>query len=135
MGLDQAFFIKDEDTIIGAVIVSQLISHSSQWFLHALVIEKKYRNKGLARKLLSFVEAYFTQLKSRVYEDELPHEYLPITIICFASESLSSLYQKQQYKMLKSTEYDVGLSTHLYKRFITYQNKNNTLRVFSKHLA
>lgn len=67
--LDQLWVLKDADTIIGSVVVSEKIDDEYkviEWltpnakniYIHRLAIHPNQQGKGLAQKLMDFAEAY-----------------------------------------------------------------------------
>jgi len=112
MGLDTVYFIKHENNIIASVIVSLLKKHNTQYFLHALVVDKKHRNHGLATELLNYCDI--------IGQD----------IICFAAKSLDGLYLRAGYNLACPKQLN---ETNLL-RYHQYQKSKPSLQVFIKQL-
>jgi len=112
LGLDHTYFIKDKSRIIASVILSKILPESSYYFLHALVVDGTYRNKGIAKKLLNYVLS----------------KHSPA--ICFAEPVLSSLYKHA--KMLKVSDKLLmnNIPEHLSLRFNVYLKKQPSLQIF-----
>jgi GNAT superfamily N-acetyltransferase len=112
MGFDTVYFIKHNETIIACVIVSQLKLYNSQYFLHALVVDKQYRKQGIATRLLN------------------SHHINAQQIICFAGKELSMLYKNANYDLASSKQLN---ETNLL-RYQQYQKSKPNLQVFIKRL-
>jgi GNAT superfamily N-acetyltransferase len=110
MGLDTVFVIRYEGEIIASVIISLLKKQYTQYFLHALVVDKKYRKQGLATKLLNYCNTN------------------GLDIICFAVDSMSGLYLGAGYT--RSCQNKLNETNLL--RFHQYQKSKPTLQVFIK---
>lgn len=124
MGGDHVFIIyktatsQSSQNIVAAVMLSQVIPKAQQWFLHALVVNSAYQQQGLALRLLTDV-ADWVHSTSSAYD-----------IVCFADKSLLPLYQKAHYQALHEKSLANELSSHLYTRFIGYQQKSPQLCAF-----
>jgi len=112
MGFDTVYFIKHNETIVACVIVSQFKQCNSQYFLHALVVDKHYRNQGFATQLLNSHYIHARQ------------------IICFAVKELSMLYINANYYLASSKQLN---ETNLL-RYQQYQKSKPNLQVFIKRL-
>ncbi|MDO6428711.1 GNAT family N-acetyltransferase [Thalassotalea sp. 1_MG-2023] len=113
MGYDSCYIIKqNDDEIIAAIIVSQLVKGNQQALLHGLYVSCKYRNEGLATKLLEHCI--------------IKHKIL----VCFANNNLQELYQKVGFSMLQEKEVEQHLNTSLITRFNHYQQNQPFLRAF-----
>lgn len=108
MGLDHCYFIEHENMIIASVIISRMCPENDHFLLHALVIDKHYRKKGFAKRLLT-----------KVCTEHHP-------IICFAKEHLSPLYFSANFKNIQAHQ----LTSLFKERFKTYQTKKTELLIF-----
>lgn len=122
IGFDNCYLIKNNEEIIASVIISRCdvdresivnLANKSQYFLHALVVAPAYRGAGLASMLIQSV---------------LPR-YHPL--VCFAQDSLSTLYLKQGFSALESTHIKQVLLPALFNRYCQYLSKESSLTVFS----
>ena len=112
MGFDTVYFIKHNDAVIAAVIISQIKKCNSQYFLHALVVDKQYRNCGLATQLLKYHHIHAQQ------------------ITCFAATQLKELYLNANYYLASSKQ----LNETNFLRYQQYQKSKPNLQVFIKQL-
>lgn len=112
MGLDTVYFIKYEGDIIASVIVSLMKKNNSQYLLHALVVDKKYRNQGLATQLINYCDVNGQD------------------IICFAISSIGKIYLNAGYHLGCSKQLN---ETNLL-RYQQYQKSKPSLQVFIKQL-
>ena len=126
MGLDKSYIIKSPITgdIIASVIISKIRAYNHQYFLHALVVDALYQNKGLATALINYVSTIHQPL------------------VCFSIKSLSKLYLQAGMKeliteLVEPEHIDVAkgkfkLSTELSTRYSVYSKKQKSLTVFIK---
>jgi len=110
LGLDSVYIIKDEQEIIGAVIISAIEKSNNQLFLHALVIKQEFRHKKLATRLIQHVR--------------LHHEKQQL--FCFAQEHLAHFYQQNGFSQVS----EHLLLQPLLRRYSRYKKTNNMLLVF-----
>ncbi|MEW6990922.1 GNAT family N-acetyltransferase [Colwelliaceae bacterium 6441] len=113
LGIDHCYYIQDKNEVVASVIISKIEQNSHYSFLHALVVKSAYQHRGLATKMLTFVQ-----------ECHRP-------IVCFAHVEMTELYTKKA-KMIKLKEQDVitELPKHLKGRLISYKKKQPQLQVF-----
>ena len=112
IGLDYCYLLINKNAIIGSVIISQITPENAQYFLHALVIDSRYKNQGLASSLITFASTMHSP------------------IICFAHEQLSPLYLANQFTHLALNQVDNQLTEQISIRFNTYRKKQPNLNVF-----
>jgi len=112
LGFDNVYIIKCEEVIIAAVIVSALEQDNPQLFLHGLVVDDKFRQQGLAGRLLKHIRSI--------------HSSQPV--ICFASVELSEFYHKNGFKLSQVKQ----LFPPLLSRYLQYKKTNNELLVFNQ---
>jgi len=110
LGFDTVYIIKHEGVIIAAVILSALIKDNSQLFLHGLVVDKNFLHQGLASDLL--------QYSQNIHSAK--------SIVCFANNELSELYQKNGFALSNEKK----LLSPLLARYLQYKKTNNALLVF-----
>lgn len=111
LGLDNVYLLKDTSEIIGAVIISTLSKNSQQSFLHALVIERAFRQQTLASQLLTFA---FTQ-----------HQHQEI--FCFADETLNHFYLQNSFEKISEHQ----LPAPLLVRFLRVKKTKKNLLAFT----
>ena len=121
-GLDTVFIAKHEQQIIGSLIVSQIEPENGQYLLHGFIIDKNYRNMGVAASLHQFAVTSLVEEHTREKQHSI-HE-----ITCFADKSLADFYHKLGY----NTQAQGHLNDTLLPRFIAYQKHQNELVIFSK---
>jgi len=114
LGFDNVYVIKHEEVIIAAVIVSALEKDNPQLFLHALVVDDKFRQQGLASKLLKHIRSIHSSQE----------------VICFASIELSKFYQKSGFELCQEKQ----LCPPLLSRYLQYKKTNNELLVFNQKI-
>ena len=107
MGLDTTYLAKDDEEIIGAVIVSRLKKENQQVLLHALVVRQSYQRKGIAKLLLAQCTKQISNIR------------------CFANPNLAEFYRKVNFLPVCADE----LSEELLVRYINY-SKHQTLMIF-----
>ncbi|MDT0604784.1 GNAT family N-acetyltransferase [Thalassotalea castellviae] len=112
LGHDQCYFVKKNNTIIAAVMVSKIAEQFRHYFLHALVVDEKFQHQGIASLLLNHANKRHQPL------------------ICFANNSLETLYTHNDFEKLSVLEYETVIPQHLLLRFIGYKNKQSQLQVF-----
>jgi GNAT superfamily N-acetyltransferase len=114
MGLDNGYFIKNENTdeIIASVIISKITTRNHQYFLHALVVDPLHQKKGLATALITYASA------------------LHQPIVCFADKTLSTFYQQAGMQMINTKLLNEKLSAELSVRYDIYSSKNKSLAAF-----
>jgi GNAT superfamily N-acetyltransferase len=112
IGYDHCYFIRHNQTIIAAMIVSKIALQHRHYFLHALVVDKQFQHQGLATQLLQHAI--------------IQHQPL----ICFADESLSAFYTQNHMLKLTDIQKTENLPEHLLLRYKVYQNKQSQLKVF-----
>ncbi|WP_448550041.1 GNAT family N-acetyltransferase [Thalassotalea fusca] len=101
MGLDTAYIAKQQEEIVGAVIVSRIVEDNQQPLLHGLVVDRQYQRLGIAQLLLNQCQANFNEIR------------------CFASPRLAEFYHK--VKFVQGGETD--LSPTLALRYQQYSCK------------
>jgi GNAT superfamily N-acetyltransferase len=112
IGYDQCYFIKINNTIMAAVMVSKIAEHHQHYFLHALVVDNKFQHQGIASLLLKHVN-----------ERHQP-------LLCFANAPLEAFYTKNDFVKLLPSAYETMLPQHLFLRFNGYKKKQSQLQVF-----
>lgn len=115
MGYDTCYAAYIDEQMIGCVILSDIgkiedKNTQDPLFLHALVVDKNFRNKGVASNLLSHVNS------------------LHKSTICFASGELKQLYFSNEFTMRQSDE----LTEPFKSRYINYKNKQPDLFIFHR---
>lgn len=105
VGFDTSYQVLNEDKIIASAIISYQTKENQQALLHALVVDKNYRNIGIAKQLISHICKQ--------------HNH----IVCFCSLELIKLYQQFNFNLCSEND----LSTMNKFRFLTYQQKNKLL--------
>ncbi|QBG36720.1 GNAT family N-acetyltransferase [Litorilituus sediminis] len=113
IGLDHCYFIKHQNIIIACVIVSKLTQDNPQYLMHALFVDKEFRQQSLASQLIQHVTSKHSPL------------------ICFAKQALSKLYLINNMRAICDTQAQSSLSTALQLRFNSYKNKEPSLTVFA----
>jgi len=113
IGLDHCYYVKSAGDIVAAVIISQIKPNLNQLLLHGLVVDKKFRLKGVASRILTFLKQKYKLL------------------ICFADKDLVSFYQDNDFHLICISE----LNDELSGRYKQYQLKNNQLLIFKYALA
>jgi len=98
--------------IIACVIVSQLESNNSQFFLHGLVVERSNQKQGLATCLIKHALTNHN------------------TIVCFAQPSLSKLYTQHGMTVISEEMISETLTPLLKLRFCAYRKKHASLLAF-----
>jgi len=110
LGFDRVYIVKDEQEIIGAVIISAIEENNPQLFLHALVIKQEFRQKKLATQLIQYVRRHHNNQQ----------------LFCFAQEELAHFYQQNGFSQVA----EHLLLQPLLMRFFRYKKTNNMLLVF-----
>ncbi|OUS33043.1 hypothetical protein A9Q98_00040 [Thalassotalea sp. 42_200_T64] len=107
IGDDVCYFIQNDNTAEQELIACVIISYQqSTPFLHALVVNKDYRSKGLATSLVSHCQQQFQQ------------------ITCFVELPLTKWYLQQGFELT----YKQQLATKLASRLLAYQQKSPFLQ-------
>jgi len=112
IGLDYCYLVKKDEKIIASVMVSQITTDNSQYFLHALVVDKNHQKQGIATKLVNHVNQ--------------THQ----PVVCFAQPELSRFYHQCKMPELAIHLLTSQLNEHLSLRFQQYQKKQSDLKVF-----
>ncbi|TPH17685.1 GNAT family N-acetyltransferase [Litorilituus lipolyticus] len=111
-GFDSIYTIKKNSRIIASTIVSKITKNNTQCLLHGLVVESNYQKQGLAKLLLNTCKAN--------------HH----SIVLFASEDLTSFYQKQGFNLIPSLAIQGALTPELLSRYLRYKTKQSSLCAF-----
>ena len=112
IGLDKCYLVKNDGNIIASVIISKIHPDNQQYFLHALVVDKHFRQQGIAHELLAKVMA----------------NYRPM--VCFCQSSLRFFYQECGWQLVSLTQLDRQLTEYISIRFHRYQKNGAELEVF-----
>jgi GNAT superfamily N-acetyltransferase len=112
IGYDHCYFMKDDQIIVAAMIVSKIAHQHRHYFLHALVVAEQFQKQGVASQLI--------QAALKLHQP----------LICFADESLSALYTQNNWVKLTDEQIYFNVPEHLLLRFKAYQNKQSQLKVF-----
>ncbi len=107
LGYDFSYFIQQDDKVVACVIVSQLSKDHPQYFMHGLVVDIKYQQKGLAAQLIKHCQ-----------------QHAPL--VCFVSSKLTSLYLNNNFKIASCDH----LTEQLSIRFNAYRKKQPELKIF-----
>ncbi|KGJ99035.1 GNAT family N-acetyltransferase [Thalassotalea sp. ND16A] len=107
MGDDACYFITEDSADNTNIIAGVIISYQqSTPFLHALVVTKEYRGKGLSTLLLNHCQQQIN------------------LIYCFANNSLCRLYQQQGFASIAANQLPESLKV----RLLNYQQKSPSLQ-------
>ncbi len=120
-GLDQVFLAKRDNTIVAALIISQIESSNTQYLLHGLVVDSNVRGQGIAKKLHHFSTQSLIEQRHKALD----------TIVCFANKSLSKLYCTLGYCVKPPEE----LNNTLLPRYTAYQKHQHGLVIFTRLLV
>ena len=99
--LGQLWVLKEGDSIIGSVVISDIIDDEYkviEWitpntknvYIHRLAVHPEYQGKGLAQKLMDFAEAYAKA-----------NDYISVRLDTFSvNKRNNAFYQKRGYQKL-----------------------------------
>lgn len=99
--LNQLWVLKDNDKIVGSIVVSNIIDEeykAVKWltptqhncYIHRLAIHPEYQGKGLAQQLMTFAEEYARE-----------HKFTSIRLDTFSvNDRNNKFYQRRGYQKL-----------------------------------
>ncbi|TKB45122.1 GNAT family N-acetyltransferase [Thalassotalea mangrovi] len=105
LGADVTYLVRENREIIASAIVS---FQNSYPFLHALVVDKNFQGRGIAKTLLA---------KAKVHHPQL---------YCFCKNDLASFYQKKQFVIID----DASLPEELRQRYLAYGKKQQLVAMY-----
>lgn len=103
MGFDKSYQVLDDDDIIASAIISYQTKENNQALLHAIVVNKNYQNKGIAKQLITHI--------CKLYPN----------IVCFCSPELVKLYRQCGFVQFEAEQ----LSSKNKERYLIYQKKKS----------